>query len=363
MYKTRLKITHKERSEFTLIAFLCGIPKIITRHLQFFFLMQAVFCVQLLFSQDLRFTQFHASDTWVNPAFAGIKGQSRLEVNFRDQWPAMPQTYVSYRMAFDAALANLNSGVGVFLSKDDEGQSVMKTMQIGVQYNYQLQLTKNLALNTGIQAAYTQKDIDWEELQFYDQIDPVYGFTDASGNPNPSAQIPPSETKITYTDFSAGALLFSGKWYAGASVAHLTQPDQSFYSENTSILPMAITVQTGLLFFDEQKRDPFLINPLALFTIQNDYKQLMLGSYFKLNNLLAGVFSKYNFNEITDVSGLIGLRKGWMTFAYSYDVALGNLASESGGAHEVSVVVLFEQSSTKLKTQRQKHALDCPGIL
>jgi type IX secretion system PorP/SprF family membrane protein len=363
MYKIRKKITHKERSEFALIAFIFGAKIFLTQNLHFFLLAFSFFSFKTVFAQDLRFTQFHASDTWVNPAFAGIKGQPRLEVNFRDQWPSIPQTYVSYRIAFDATLSEINSGVGLFITKDDEGQNVLKTMQMGVQYNYQLQLAKNLALNAGMQATYIQKSVDWNELQFYDQIDPIYGFTDASGNPNPTSQIQPANTKLTFTDFAASALLFSSKWYVGLSAAHLTQPEQSFYSENSSKLPMSVTLQTGLLFYNDQKLDPIIINPLALFTVQKDYKQLMAGSYFKLGNLLGGVFSKYNMQEVTDVSGLIGLRKGWMTFAYSYDVPLGSFSGESGGAHEVSVVVLFEPSSTKMKTKRQKHALDCPGIL
>lgn len=363
MFKIRKKITLKERSEFTLIALNFRAKKIITRRLQFISFLVLAFPFQNLEAQDLRFTQFHASDTWVNPAFSGIKGQARLEANFRDQWPSIPQTYVSYRIAFDALLYEVNSGVGLFISKDDEGQNVLNTLQMGVQYSYQLQLAKNLALSTGIQAAYVQKSVDWGALQFYDQIDPIYGFTDVAGNPNPTAQLPPADTKLTYPDFAAGALLFSSKWYVGASANHLTQPSQNFYNENSSNLPLSVTLQTGLMFFNEQKIDPVVINPIAMFTVHKNYKQMMAGSYVKLRNLMGGVFGKYNMQEVTDVSGIVGLQKGWMTFAYSYDVPLGSLSGESGGAHEVSVVVLFQPSSSKMKTRLQKHALDCPGIL
>jgi type IX secretion system PorP/SprF family membrane protein len=364
MNKFRKKITHTERRRFIHIALFFAAKNIIAKNLQY---IVTVYFLAIsghaLFGQDLRFTQFHASDTWINPAFAGIKGKARLQANFRDQWPAIPQTYVSYRIAFDALLYEINSGVGLFAIRDDEGQSVLQTLQIGGQYNYQLQLSGKLAFNAGLQAVYVQKSIDWNELQFFDQINPVYGFTDAAGNPNPTAQVPPPSLSLTYADFAAGALFYSNKWFAGFSAHHLTRPEQSFYSESNSRLPMSLTMQTGLLLFNEQKINPMIINPVMVFTIQNDAKLLSAGSYFKANQVLLGMFAKYNFKELSDLSGLVGLQKGWTTLAYNYDLALGSLAGESGGAHEVSAVVLFEPSSTKIKTRRQKHALDCPGIL
>ncbi|MBC8173129.1 MAG: PorP/SprF family type IX secretion system membrane protein, partial [Chitinophagales bacterium] len=215
MSKLRQKRTEKKRNRFPLIAFISGRMEICAGILHFVHILVFLFLVHTTFSQDLRFTQVHASDTWVNPAFAGIKGQPRLEINFRDQWPAIPQTYVSYRLAFDASLEFLNSGVGLFAVKDDEGQSILKTTNFGVQYSYQAQLSKRLALNIGVQGSYIQRSIDWAELQFYDQINPVFGFTDAAGNTNVSSQIPPSSPTIQYYDFSAGALLFSNIWYLG----------------------------------------------------------------------------------------------------------------------------------------------------
>ncbi|MBC8046941.1 MAG: PorP/SprF family type IX secretion system membrane protein [Fimbriimonadaceae bacterium] len=363
MNKVREKITQRQRKRFAHIARYFRAVIFFDKKIQYLFFVLFLICCKSIFSQDLRFTQFHASDTWLNPAFAGNKGQPRLEINFRDQWPAIPQTYVSYRIAFDAAIEDLNSGIGLFIVRDDEGQSILKTQQFGAQYMYQVQLTKQMALNTAVQASYTQRSIDWNELQFYDQINPIYGFTDATGNPNPISQTPPSQFEIHYSDFAAGALLFTNKWYAGISASHLTQPDQSFYTGNESKLPLTVTVQSGLQFYDDQKLYPFVVNPLALFTLQKDYKQMMAGSYFKKGNLLAGAFTKYNFQHLTDVSALIGLRKGWMTFAYSYDVPLGALSGASGGAHEVSIVVLFMESSSKMTTKRQKRSLECPSIL
>lgn len=362
MSKSRKKITHKERKWFAHIAFNFTAQSFFTKCTQCLFQLTILF-MGTASAQDLRFTQFHASDTWLNPAFAGIKGQPRIEVNVRDQWPSMPQSYMSYRVAFDAPLAFMSSGAGLFIVKDDQGQSLLQSLQVGGQFNYQVQLGKKLAFNGGIQASYTQYKINWAEVQLFDQINPVYGFTDASGNPNPSGQAMPAELELHYPDFSAGFLFFSSKWYAGGAVSHLTQPEQNFFSNENSRLPMAVTAQAGFQILKDYKTDPFVTNPVVVATMQKDFRQLMAGSYFRKSKIIAGVFAKYNFSELTDVSALAGLKKGWMTFAYSYDIALGSLQGQSGGAHEISIVVLFEQSSTKTATIRRKHALDCPGVL
>ena len=62
-------------------------------------------------AQDLRFTQWHASDMVLNPAFAGAGAGGRFTANFRSQWPDMPQTYLSYRICYDQPISDVNSGL------------------------------------------------------------------------------------------------------------------------------------------------------------------------------------------------------------------------------------------------------------
>lgn len=313
-------------------------------------------------AQELRFTQLHASDTWLNPAFTGIKGRPRIEINFRDQWPEIPQTYVSYRIAGDIALSRIRSGIGIFAVRDDEGNNILNTTSVGLQYSYQAQLSENIALNIGLQCSYNQKSVNFEDLQFYDQINPIYGFTDAGGNPNPTGQVVPGSTKVSYYDFAAGALLFSNKWFFGFSVLHANQPEVSFYSDANSIIPMAYSAQAGLELRYGTKKDNFSVNPMLAYSFQSNMQQISAGSYFRKNALFAGLFMKSNLAELSDVSFIAGLNKGNTTLAYSYDLALGSLSGNSGGAHELSVVILFKEFRSNYDTKRNKHALDCPSV-
>ena len=65
-----------------------------------------VFCFLLVFTtevkaQDPAFSQFYANPIYLNPAFAGASpgGCPRTTLNYRDQWPGIGRTYVTYSVS------------------------------------------------------------------------------------------------------------------------------------------------------------------------------------------------------------------------------------------------------------------------
>lgn len=57
--------------------------------------------VTTLQAQDLQFTQFYANPLYLNPAFAGSVRCPRICMNYRNQWPNLSGTYVSYSASYD----------------------------------------------------------------------------------------------------------------------------------------------------------------------------------------------------------------------------------------------------------------------
>lgn len=319
--------------------------------------------MQPSFSQDLRFSQWHASETFLNPAFAGAAGRPRVYLNFRDQWPDMPQTYVSYRAAFDMYLPSLHSGLGIFSSEDAQGNNVLTTTTAGIQYMYQARFNNTWALNTGLQFSYTQIQLNWYHLQFYDQINLLYGFNDAMGIPNSTSEIPPPDLSKGYFDMGAGTLIHSDAFFAGISVFHLTRPDFSFYGNGDGRLPMTVTGHIGYRLEGKSNRNPLIFSPFLVYTQQGDFTQAELGCYLRKSVLLTGLFVKHNTESLSDVVFLAGLSKGIFSFAYSYDLATGALAGETGGAHEVSIILTFRENKRRSASRKQKSSIDCPSIL
>ncbi|MBP9879369.1 MAG: PorP/SprF family type IX secretion system membrane protein [Chitinophagales bacterium] len=327
-------------------------------------------CLTILFSiksqqvqaQDLKYGHWHAAETNYNPAFAGSSGQPRIILNFRDQWPVMPQAYVSYRAAFDAYIEPIRSGLGVYVNQDNQGDGVLQSTDIGMQYMYQARLGYSWALNFGMQFSYQQYRLNWLDLQFLDQINVLYGFNDIFGNPNPTGEPFPGSLTTDFVDLGAGAVLYSDRLYVGMSAAHVTTPKVSFYNNPSSELPMAFSGQAGI-FFGGERKDDLVFNPYMLFTTQKGFSQLQTGAYVKKSVVLGGFAVKHNTSNLSDVVFLAGLSKGMLKFAYSYDISVGPLAGLSGGSHEVSLMLTFKDNEGRSKKNSQKSMLDCPSIL
>lgn len=312
-------------------------------------------------AQDLRYSQWHASQTTVNPAFAGAYGDARAVLNFRDQWPNMPQSYVSYRAAADGYVEAIRSGLGVSVDQDVQGDGLLRSTQVGMQYMYQARLSYDWALNIGASLDYTQFRINWQDVQFYDQISLLTGFNDAFGNPNPTGEAVPAG-EFDYMDVGMGLLLYSNKLYAGLSFNHINTPTYSFYGNQESTLPGSIGAQAGVFIGGKKEKD-LLLNPYALWTLQAGFNQIQTGVYAKKSLFLGGLAFKHNTAGLSDVVFLVGLAKGMVRFGYSYDLSTGPLSGLTGGAHEVSLMLTFRENPGKARKDSQKSMLDCPSVL
>ena len=307
------------------------------------------FFVATVSAQDLEFTQFISSDNYVNPAFAGAGGAGRVSANYRNQWPNMPNTYLSYRIAYDQPLGDMNSGFGMYIVKDDQGDGVLNSFQLGFQYMYQIKLGPGAAINTGFQLGLLQQSLNWNKLQFFDQIDPVFGFNGSSGLPNPTNEAAPPSLSFSVLDIGAGAAIVTEKLFTGISFQHITQPTFGFYNSESGVLPMSVSFQTGVQIKQKKKRDPFIALPMLTWTGQAGANQLQIGSMFAKSLVMGGLFLKSNFSQGAGVSLLAGLRKDWLVFTYSYDVTSGGLSGETGGAHEIGVIFRLEDAGKSAK--------------
>src|SRR5215213_2031645 len=72
-------------------------------------------------AQDPQFSQFYAAPLYLNPAFAGSTNQARAGINYRNQWPAIDANFTTMSAFFDYFIEDKKSGVGVLITRDQEG--------------------------------------------------------------------------------------------------------------------------------------------------------------------------------------------------------------------------------------------------
>ena len=223
--------------------------------------------------QDPQFSQFYANPLYLNPAMAGTAYCPRFIANYRNQWPSIPGSFVTYNASYDQYIPKISGGIGVYFMNDVAGKGSLKTNRISLQYAYSLALTRTLSMNFGLEASYFQKSISWDKLSFGDQIDPRRGFVYTSNDVQRGGN-------VNNVDFSAGVMLYSEIFFVGFSAHHLNQPNESLIL-GESKLPIKYTVNGGanLNVGDPRRPNSVVISPNILYQRQGDFQQINVGLY------------------------------------------------------------------------------------
>lgn len=304
-----------------------------------------IMCMDLK-AQDAPFSQFYANQLYLNPALAGSARCPRISLNYRNQWPGIPSTYVTYSAGYDQYVNALSGGVGIQAYHDRAGTGIIQTNSVSGMYAYQLAIDRNLSLKAGFQTTFYNKSIDWSQLTFNDMIDARYGFI------YPTGEVP-IEAPVNKLDFSAGALLFTDKFYLGFATHHLTQPDESFFKSTESKLPRKYTAHAGALIpLDNDNPEDGGISPNIIYQRQGEFNHLNLGLYLNKGPITGGVWYRWNDALIF----LVGLYTDQFRFGYSYDVTVSGLGTQTLGSHEISVTMLFPCREPRRKFRQMK----CP---
>mgnify|MGYP005845967099 CR=1 FL=1 len=300
--------------------------------------------VGLLYAQDPQFTQFYANPLYLNPAFAGTARCARITFNYRNQWPNLSGTYVTYSAGYDQHFDALAGGIGILILTDDQAKGTLKTVSASGIYSYHLPVNRYFSIKMGLQATYFQKQIDKTKLNFGDMIDPRRGFVwntmEAIPNQNKSNM-----------DFSAGILGYSKNYFIGFAAHHLTQPDEGLLG--VAKLPIKFTGHAGAIINLEKGGGSYL-SPNVLFQAQQKFQQLNIGLYYVNDIFVAGLW----YRNSDAVIALIGIQNKNFKFGYSYDVTISKLASNTAGSHELSLQIQFECKPKKKKYR----TISCPSF-
>ena len=310
----------------------------------------ALFFVINVSAQDPEFTQFYANPIYLNPAFAGTNICPRVNLNWRNQWPGVSGTFITYSASFDQHSEAIHGGLGLLVTTDQAANSLQTTRVSGM-YSYQLKISRKFSIRMGMEATFFQKTLDWSKLTFGDMIDPRRGFVLQTGDQ-------PRGGSTAGLDFSAGFLGFSESFYFGFAAHHLTQPNESLIKEQSK-LPMKLTAHAGAMIplagaASQYQTEDAMISPNIMYRRQADFQQLNMGLYVKKGPLVGGVWYRNRDAFIV----LLGIQSDNLKIGYSYDVTISKLANATAGSHELSFQINFN-CRPKKKTFR---TISCPSF-
>lgn len=310
-------------------------------------------------AQDPLFSQYYAMPLQINPAFAGTSAAPRIGAAYRHQWPGLNNAYRTYAVYYEQGIERLNSGLGFNLEGDNAGDGIWRTTRVSALYSYRLNINDDLAVKIGVEAGAHQTALDWQKLVFPDQLDPLGGIVNNTGETQPDA------TTNTQLDLGAGLLLISDKFWVGGGLKHLNTPDESFLLINnnvTSGLPLRTTLHAGTQIIvkkGNKRREAAFVSPNILFASQGPYKQINLGAYASGGPIFGGLWFRHNFQNSDAVIVSGGWRQGMYRIGLSYDITVSGLAASSGGAFELTFGVLFDQNENSRRKKRSSQLNDC----
>lgn len=317
-----------------------------------------------LLAQDVQFSQFYAAPLFLNPAFAGSAEMTRVGLNFRNQWPGLDRTFVSYSVYADHFFPEKNSGIGIIINGSRESLANLQNTELGLLYSYRLRLGDASFLHMGIQGSYATRSASFDEVILSTQLDIDRGVV----NPGLGPGIPDDRQK-SFADLSAGLIYYNKRAWLGLSTHHLTQPNISYLEFDRDNLPIRYSLHGGFKFdlksgaindyFNntEQQRT---LSVAFNYKNQGEFDQLDIGIELFFEPLILGFWYRGlpSWKGLPNNEALIGLvgfsLSNGLDVGYSYDFTISNLAwRNTGGAHEISFRYSFVEQLWKRQVQRR----------
>lgn len=316
-------------------------------------------------AQQLIFSQNYSVPTIISPSFTGLIEKDRLALTYRDQWPAIPNTYVTYAMNYDHNFAKLKSGMGIQFLKDRAGSGDMSLTNVSFLYSYNIKVNKDWFVRPGLSFILSERNFNFAALTFGDEL--------VTGTGQGSIEVKPYE-KRQYIDFSSSVLGYSKQYWAGLTIDHMMRPNQSFRGD-TARVPMKFTLIGGVKipvdFGGKRLKDIQSVSFTMIYRNQQFYDQLDIGAYYTQEPFQAGIWFRgfpltanmntADVNVLDAIILLVGYKIMDISFGYSYDFTVSDLINHSGGAHEISIVYQFRKDF-KRKGRQKYAAVPCPGF-
>lgn len=332
-------------------------------------------------AQDIQLSQFYAMPLYMNPAFAGSSHHYRGIVHQRLQWMGLDARYPTSIFAVDGYSNQYKSGLAMMFTNDRQGKGGdLKTNDFALQYSYEIHLSSKYTLRTGLQGSYVQRSIDLSDKTFPQQFDNTGQI--AYDNPYGNGFV------SKYVDLSSGAVFYSDKWWGAVSAYHMNRPNQSFFDNTSSNLPVKYTFFGGYRFtlahpkhmaYLESEKEVSL-TPTFHYKMQGKSDQLDIGLYFvyaqlqfatwyrgipiKHYTIDASNLSKIHIDSKKRIQNneslvlLAGWRYGSFSFTYSYDFTISTLTQAgTGGSHEINLTFIQHKHHKNAKPMK---TLPCP---
>lgn len=306
-------------------------------------------------AQDAFFSHFNYSNAQTNPAQAAISEDINLRLIHRSQWMSVVKPFSTSQFEGSFPLRKSVTGekygvIGVSFINDRLGEGgYLSTNQFGLSFSYNFGLNNGSNLALGLKAGYFNGATSIDNITTGSQwnganFDPQGGLGEDLANPIvKGVELTPGI--MWYQNDS----LDDSKYYFGVSAYNILQPETGEIVEGFG-LPTRFSVTGGANFFAV---DNFSIGPKALFMLQGNQTQAVIGSDWmyhlqrtKEKRAAIGLGTYYRMGD----AFIAGVKYLTNTFdvGVSYDVTTSSLTDGLGSSTgSIEVFLNYKIASKK----------------
>jgi type IX secretion system PorP/SprF family membrane protein len=317
-------------------------------------------------AQGLHFSQFYNAPMLVSPANTGLMSDNdyRAGANYRSQWAAVPVPFRSFSFYGDLQLFRRHNetnwlGLGGAMFTDKAGDGNLSLSRWEAFAAYHIELGEYQMISIGLSAATVERSVDFSRLTFDTQWD-GYVFNNTLPNGEQGTL-----SKTRYLDIGAGlnyAIFPNELVYIkfGASVAHVNQPSESFYTGQVNQIGYRPTGYVDML---ARIGERVVINPSIYYTTQKSASEILYGSLVSVlmgsdnkdGSLVLGAYHRWNESLVAT----FGYDWNGLRVMASYDYTMSQLGryNNHNGALELGV---RWQGSYPDGRARERRAYNCP---
>lgn len=279
--------------------------------------------------QDPQFSLYMFDKMAIDPAAAGSKDATEVNIISRDQWLDIPGAPITNAILFSVPSAEKHAGWGIEVMNDNIGPTISNSIQGNYAYNIPIGQGK-LAMGLGVGVYdYT---FNWSQISYKDKND-AYAMANAGSTITPTAE--------------AGLYYHTSSWYVGASVNHLIESRLTTITVDNATADFAAHAYllAGKAF---QTTSGIIWNPSVILQLAQNAPPAMS---INLNVLLAqkiwlGASFKPGYGGVFLASYQASKT---IRIGYAYDLGLNDIGVIGGGSHELSLTLDFGSSkATKM---------------
>jgi type IX secretion system PorP/SprF family membrane protein len=334
--------------------------KLKSTYTQLLLLLCSLQATNVIYAQDIHFSQFFEAPLLRNPSLAGIfTGDIRVQSVYRDQWNSVTTAYKTYSLNGEYKMP-VGKGsdfvtMGFQLLHDRAGTVSWVSTHVLPALNYHKSLSndRNRYISLGFMGGFVQRNFDRSKMTTNSQYDgmgdgevflkPLYTYFDASVGMSYNSQIGEN---------------VNNNFFLGAAYHHLTKPKNSFYRNGSAELDPKWVASAGIRFG---------VTPASYLTLQGDhsrqgkFQETIAGALYgikigddwdkPLYTIHGGAFLRWEDALIP----VIKLDYSPFSVSFSYDVNLSRLKTSSygRGGFEISISYIGF-------INREIESLNCP---